>query len=86
MTNWAGTVRMPFTAEGTLSPIVRLETAHAICLAGYQDDATVPGGGYFIVRNSWGVEWGKQCPDNPGYGWLPYDYVRRYGLTAFTAV
>jgi C1A family cysteine protease len=27
--------------------------------------------GAFLVRNSWGVAWGKQ-----GYGWLPYDYVR----------
>ncbi len=86
MINWAGAVRMPFAVEGTLSPIVRLESAHAICLAGYQDDETVPGGGYFIVRNSWGVDWAKRCSDGSGYGWLPYAYVQRYGLTAFTAI
>jgi hypothetical protein len=86
MLNWAGAVRMPFAAEGTLSLIVRLESAHAVCLAGYQDDATVPGGGYFIVRNSWGADWAKRCSDGPGYGWLPYAYVQRYGLAAFTAV
>ena len=86
MCRWAGAIRMPLGPEGTRSPIARLETAHAICLSGYQDDATVPGGGYFIVRNSWGADWAARCPDRPGYCWLPYDYVRRYGLTAFTAV
>lgn len=86
MCRWAGAIRMPMTPEGIFSPVVRLETAHALCLAGYQDDATVPGGGYFIVRNSWGTDWAARCPDKPGYCWLPYDYVRRYGLTAFTAI
>lgn len=82
----AGAIRLPLLAEGVRSPLARLESAHAICLAGYQDDATVPGGGYFIVRNSWGTGWGAWCPDGPGYCWLPYAYLQRYGLTAFTAV
>ena len=82
--DYTGTVRLPFTAEGTRSPLTRLETAHAICLVGYQDDAAVPGGGYYIVRNSWGETWAGQCPDGRGYFWLPYAYVERYGLTAFS--
>ncbi|MEJ1933460.1 C1 family peptidase, partial [Nostoc sp. NIES-2111] len=32
--------------------------------------------GAFLVRNSWGTEWGVN-----GYGWLPYDYVLA-GLTS----
>lgn len=86
MFRWVGAIRMPMAPEGIYSPLVRLETAHALCLAGYQDDETVPGGGYFIVRNSWGSDWAIRCPDKPGYCWLPYEYLRRYGLTAFTAV
>lgn len=86
MISHAGVVRMPLIAEGVRSPLTRLESAHAICLVGYQDDVTVPGGGYFIVRNSWGADWASQCPDGRGYFWLPYAYVKQYGLTAFTAV
>lgn len=33
------------------------------------------GGGYFVVKNSWGTGWG----DN-GYGYLSYEWVRRHGL------
>jgi len=81
-----GAIRMPLASEGTRNPITWLTSAHALCLVGYHDDDTVPGGGYFIVRNSWGTGWAAQCSDGPGYCWMPYDYLRRYGLTAFTAV
>ena len=44
---------------------------------GYDDEKTIVnrfGGttttGAFLVRNSWGPEWG-----DGGYGWLPYEYV-----------
>jgi C1A family cysteine protease len=32
---------------------------HAIVIVGYQDDQSVDGGGYFIVKNSWGTGWGE---------------------------
>ncbi|MBM4430047.1 MAG: C1 family peptidase [Chloroflexi bacterium] len=86
MVDRTGAIRLPMSTEGTRNPIVWLESAHALCLAGYEDDPSAPGGGYFIVRNSWGSDWGRQCPDGHGHGWLPYAYLQKYGLTAFTAV
>lgn len=47
---------------------------HALCVVGYRDDATAPGGGRFIVRNSWSTTWGNACPYGPGYGTMPYGY------------
>ncbi|MBI4831846.1 MAG: fibronectin type III domain-containing protein [Candidatus Lindowbacteria bacterium] len=32
---------------------------HAILIVGYTDDAQYNGGGYFIVKNSWGAGWGQ---------------------------
>lgn len=48
---------------------------HAMCLIGYQDDASAPGGGFFILRNSWGTGWGAQCPYGAGNGTIPYGYI-----------
>lgn len=33
---------------------------HQIAIVGYADDPKVSGGGYWIVRNSWGTGWGEQ--------------------------
>ena len=32
---------------------------HAILIVGYADDSSLPGGGYFTVKNSWGTGWGE---------------------------
>jgi C1A family cysteine protease len=54
-------------------PIVN---GHCMCLVGYQDDPPSPGGGYFILRNSWGPNtWGSQCPYGLGNGTIPYQYI-----------
>lgn len=50
----------------------RLEGNHAVVAVGYDDSRE-----HLVVRNSWGSEWG-----DGGHGWLPYDYVDRYGLEA----
>jgi C1A family cysteine protease len=49
---------------------------HAVVAVGYKDDAMYPGGGYFIVKNSWGTGWGEG-----GYFKIRYDEVsaQRFG-------
>ncbi|MBD2495393.1 C1 family peptidase [Nostoc sp. FACHB-280] len=56
---------------------------HTAVVVGYDDykfiqcaDRTHYSRGAFLIRNSWGTEWGRN-----GYGWLPYDYVLA-GLTS----
>jgi papain like protease len=48
---------------------------HAVCAVGYRDDLAAPGGGYIIIRNSWGTDWGSENVDAVGYGHVPYDVV-----------
>jgi C1A family cysteine protease len=44
---------------------------HAVVAVGYDDSMKIgTSTGAFIIRNSWGAEWGDK-----GYGYLPYDYV-----------
>jgi hypothetical protein len=57
---------------------------HAITLVGFKHDASFPGGGYFIVRNSWGTNWARHSPYGPGYGMLPFRYIEKYGRDAWT--
>ena len=45
MKRW-GKITMPLDGE----PV---REGHALTIVGYQDDAEAPGGGYFLVRNSW---------------------------------
>jgi hypothetical protein len=52
-----------------------VSAGHAMCLAGYQDDPAAPGGGFFILRNSWFGTWGTECPYGSGYGTIPYAYI-----------
>lgn len=65
-----GLIRMP--GPGTIAL-----GGHAVLVAGYLDGEG-EGGGQFIVRNSWGAEWGAG-----GYGFLPYAYVEAHGLQAW---
>lgn len=58
---------------------------HAVCLVGYQDNPNSPGGGFFIVRNSWNTVWASQSPYGAGYGTIPYKYITDDAWEAFTA-
>jgi C1A family cysteine protease len=61
---------------------------HAVVAVGYDDNKKIKnprfGGeetkGAFLIRNSWGTDWGCVPPEAPagttrGYGWLPYKYL-----------
>lgn len=71
-----GDLIMPLSSE----PVVG---GHAMCFVGYEDSTEPgnPGGGRFLLRNSWGTGWGAQ-----GYGTIPYSYIAQYGKEAFTIV
>jgi C1A family cysteine protease len=60
----------------------RVVGGHAVVAVGYDDLQSIPcanrtgiSPGAFLIRNSWGTDWGKE-----GYGWIPYDYILQ-GLT-----
>ena len=58
----------------------KIRGGHALCLAGYVDDDSYPGGGYFIARNSWSDDkWAPDSPEMPGYALLPYAYIADLG-------
>ncbi len=59
------------------SPRERIEGGHAVVAMGFDDKMKIKNRygkvettGAFLIRNSWGKDWGEG-----GYGWLPYDYV-----------
>ena len=49
---------------------------HAVVIAGFIDDAGVDGGGYWIIKNSWGAGWGYS-----GYGYITYDTTTSWNRT-----
>ena len=52
---------------------------HGLLVVGYEDDPKTIGGGYFIIRNSLGEDWGDK-----GYGRMPYAYLECFALEAGT--
>ncbi len=43
---------------------------HAMVIVGYDDDIIYDGQkGHFLIKNSWGTDWGMD-----GYAWFPYSY------------
>lgn len=73
-----GELTLPFPGEIAAS-------GHAVCIVGYVDDDSpqYPGGGYFVMRNSWGTAWAAASAHAPGYGTIPYAYIQRWGNEAW---
>ncbi len=61
-------------------PDDRKSGAHAMLAVGYKDTDVVPGGGYLIVRNSWGTGWAWNYKDHHGYARIPYAYISHYAF------
>lgn len=75
-TRTVGTIPMPL-------PNSVLRGGHAMCAIGYDYDDDFTGGGYFILRNSWGEGWASMSPIAPGYGAIPFAYIENYGWETF---
>ncbi len=48
---------------------------HAILIVGYVDNSSWAGGGYFIIKNSWGATW-----NGNGFGDVAYSNITRQGV------
>jgi len=73
-----GKMTMPLPGE------MPMPCGHAWAVVGYVDDEDVPGGGYFVLRNSWGARWAPDSPEAPGHALMPYAYVEMCAVEAFT--
>ena len=63
-----------YTPVGSAAPDYPVSgSTHVVTVIGYQDDDLVPGGGYWIVKNSWGSDWG-----DAGYGYVRYGVLESH--------
>lgn len=54
------------------------KSGHGFVVVGYQINPAIAGGGYFIVRNSWGPIFCKE-----GYVYITFAYAQKYGTDAY---
>ena len=53
------------------------KNGHGVVLVGYERDDRIAGGGCFILRNSWGPQFGEG-----GYAKATFEFARKYGTDA----
>ena len=76
-TRLTGNIPMPFSGEPSVG-------GHAFVLTGWANDSTFAGGGYFVVRNSWGHRWGSKSTFGAGHGTIPFDFIASFNHFAHT--
>ncbi len=65
----------------TVPPREGVFDGHSIIMVGYQDDPKISGGGWFLFRNSHGINYG-----DGGYGKMPYEYLSKYANDGVTVI
>jgi hypothetical protein len=53
---------------------------HSVAIVGYERKASAPGGGYYIIRNSWGEDFGEA-----GYCRMSYKSIHNFGNSSWVA-
>ncbi len=58
---------------------------HVIMILGWKDVSSIPSGGYWICKNSWGTIWGYDGYFNIAYGGLNVDGTSQFGASIISA-
>jgi C1A family cysteine protease len=92
VTNW--TTRLGRFHGIVADPDGDCPDGHAVCIVGYLRDPRGAGGGWFVCRNSWGLEWASEAfSDQPfaikdlpgrGYGVMSAKYIDTLCSEIFT--
>lgn len=71
--------RAPHWRIGEYNPNKPLDGYHDVVIVGYEVDAAAPGGGWYLIRNSWGPRWGDR-----GHARLSFKSVASWGDVLYT--
>ena len=61
------------SSQGVINYKGKKRGGHSVGVVGIQYSNDAPGGGYLIIKNSWGSSWGDH-----GYGYIPFQYCSRF--------
>jgi hypothetical protein len=94
LTNWSVGMSSGEVVDPYKDKFQVFNSGHAVCVVGFQPDPLEPGGGWFIFRNSIGLNWasglwyGDDAPRIPGrgYGAISATYVEGYCWEFFSPI